>query len=161
MEIYLQPMTHEQMQAFYKEFEYDADTFDGSTQPQKYVYEKGRVDAIYEKHKAAGKLHFAIMRSDEVIGDVYFKHFDYATTCCELSIHLKNDSVKNRGYGTKAEILALEYAFQVLGIKTVYADALIKNTRSCHVLKKAGFKQTHTDEQYCYFRCDKESWSRK
>ena len=161
MDIYLQPMEKAQMHAFYQEFEYDPDTFSDHTTPGAYVYEEGRVDALFEKHSASGKPHFAVIYDGEVVGDVYFKHIDRAKKQCELGIHLKNDRFKNKGIGTKAEILALEYAFQTLGMETVLADALIKNTRSCHVLEKAGFTKTNMDDKFCYFKCEKEKWYKR
>ena len=57
-----------------------------------------------------------------------------------LSIHLQNDTVKGKGYGTRAEQLAIQYAFEVLNMVAVNADTIIKNTRSQHVLEKVGFK---------------------
>ncbi len=44
---------------------------------------------------------------------------------------------KNKGYGTAAEQLALEYAFVQLNMNCVFADSLVKNLRSQHVLKKS------------------------
>ena len=158
MDIYLKPMTKDLMHAFYKGFTYDADTFPDSTPLQSYIYEEGSVDAIYAKHQKQGKPHYAIMLESVIIGDIYFKHFDQTKKTCELSIHLMSDSVKNKGYGTQAEILALEHAFDVLKVETVFADALIKNARSCRVLEKAGFIATHDDGQYRYFRCDHAKW---
>ena len=40
---------------------------------------------------------------------------------------MQNDSFKNRGYGTQAEMLTLEYAFTALNMKAVFADAIHKN----------------------------------
>ena len=37
-----------------------------------------------------------------------------------------NDTVKGKGYGTRAEALAVEYAFARLGLATVYADTIQK-----------------------------------
>ena len=71
-----------------------------------------------------------------------------------------NDSVKNKGYGTRAEILALEYVFDVLEIETVYADTILKNKRSQHVLEKVGFVKYRQDKSYCYYRCNNNSWLR-
>ena len=78
-----------------------------------------------------------------------------------LSIHMKNDVFKNHGYGTRAEFLALDYAFYTLGLQTVFADVIHKNRRSQHVLEKVGFQETHSSEQFVYYRCDKETWIRQ
>ena len=72
-----------------------------------------------------------------------------------MGISLQHDGYKNKGYGTKAESLALNYAFAELGMETVFADALINNRRSQHVLEKVGFMKTHQDDSFQYYRCDK------
>lgn len=61
---------------------------------------------------------------------------------------MKNDSFKNCGYGTLAEILLLQYAFDRLEIETVYTDANLKNERSQHILQKAGFIETGKDDLF-------------
>ena len=63
--------------------------------------------------------------------------------------------IYDQGFGTQAEILALEYAFQNLKMEIVYADALLNNHRSQHVLMKAGFRETHRDDAFVYYRCDR------
>lgn len=71
---------------------------------------------------------------------------------------MKNDSVRNEGYGISAEVLAQQYAFNEMGMLTVYAYAVLKNTRSQHVLEKVGFIVTHQDETYRYYKCEKTTW---
>ena len=74
---------------------------------------------------------------------------------CTLSIHLQNDSVKGRGYGTQAERLAVRYAFEQLGMQAVNADAVISNTRSQHVLEKVGFQLVREDGAFRYYRVER------
>ena len=61
--------------------------------------------------------------------------------------------VKGLGYGTYAEKLALKYAFDVLGMAAVNADAVIKNTRSQHVLEKVGFQLIGEGDGFKYYQC--------
>ena len=85
--VWIREMTIAQMHAFFKEFIYDPATFTDGPALTPYVYDKKIVDAYYEKHKAQGKLHFAILLENKVIGDLYLKHMDcFATTL--LSHHL-------------------------------------------------------------------------
>ena len=84
-------------------------------------------------------MHLAIMHGIVPVGEVILKNIDPNQRCCTLGIHLRNDSAKNKGYGTAAEILALQYAFHKLQCETVYEDAIHKNLRSQHVLEKVGF----------------------
>ena len=98
--------------------------------------------------------HFFIFQNTEVIGKLNSKHIDHENHQCELSIHLQNDSVKGRGYGTIAERLALEYTFEQLNHETVLVDSMQKNKRSQHVLEKIGFTLTGEDDTFRYYRMD-------
>lgn len=80
------------------------------------------------------------MIANKPIGEVQLKQIDYGKKECTLSIHMQNDAVKGKGYGTKAEQLAIEYAFKELGMNAVNADSVKKNARSQHVMEKVGFK---------------------
>ena len=72
-----------------------------------------------------------------------------------MGIHLQNDAVKGKGYGTQAERLILRYAFEELGMVAVNAKAVLMNTRSQHVLEKVGFCYTHEDDTFKYYRCER------
>lgn len=67
---------------------------------------------------------------------------------------MQNDAVKAREYGTEAEGLALKYAFTVMGMDTVHADTVIKNTRSQHVLEKVGFQFVREENGFRFYRCE-------
>ena len=73
-----------------------------------------------------------------------------------MGIHLRDDSVKEKGYGTQAESLILQYAFEELEMVAVNADAALKNTRSQHVLEKVGFRYICEDDTFKYYRCEKK-----
>lgn len=64
---------------------------------------------------------------------------------------------KLQGSGTQAERLAVRYAFEKLGMTTVLADAVAKNTRSQHVLEKVGFQLIRQDENFKYYRITRNS----
>ena len=98
----------------------------------------------------------AVMCDGKPVGQIDLKHIDPVKKECELSIHMRNDSVKGKGYGTRAEQLALKYAFDVLEMEAVNADAVLKNTRSQHVLEKVGFRYVGEDETCKYYRCERE-----
>ena len=152
MNIRLELMTKPLCRSFFEDFTYDPATFPDAQVPEIYRYDPAQADAFYEKNQRADRVHFAVMRGSDVVGDLYLKRIDQQGRTCTLSIHMKNDSVKKRGYGTAAEILALEYAFNELRMDAVLADSLITNTRSRHVLEKVGFVMTGTDGQRCHYR---------
>ena len=56
----------------------------------------------------------------------------------------------------KIALLALDHAFRIMDLEIVYADSLLNNTRSQHVLKKVGFKEIRRDESFVYYECRKQ-----
>ena len=65
---------------------------------------------------------------------------------------MKSSQYKDRGFGTQAEWLAIDYAFHKLDIPVLYADAVLTNTRSQHVLEKVGFQLISQDARRKYYR---------
>ena len=157
MNVSLIKMTRNTMHAFFKNFAYDPLAL-GEEQASVYVYDQEIVDQIYDKHQKQGKQHFAIMHEGQVIGDIYLKHINFVSQTCEMGIHIVNDKYKGKGYGTQAEMILLAYAFNKLNMKAVYANTLINNERSMHVLKKAGFIEVYRNAQTVHFECRKSSW---
>lgn len=158
MSIYLCEMTKLLSRQFFQEFTNDPDVFRDIRRFVPYEYRPEDADAYWQRQRRLGRVHLAVMREQEPIGEVILKNIDKKLHHCTLSIHMKNDSVKNQGYGTQAEILALMYAFSHRNMETVFADALCKNTRSQHVLEKAGFQFVRSDRIFRYYRCDKAGW---
>lgn len=159
MNIRLCKMTKAIRRRYYQDFVFDSDLFLDMSRFKPYEYSAEKCDALVDRHETLGRVYLAVMLNDRPIGEVILKEIDPVRKCCTLAIHLQNDSVKNRGYGTKAEKLALEYSFYELNIETVYADAVHKNKRSQHVLEKVGFRETHKDENFVCYRCDRSSWN--
>lgn len=98
---------------------------------------------------------FAIMLDGKPIGELQLKQIDLEKAECTLSIHMQNDAVKDKGYGTQAEQLAVKYAFDELGMVAVNADTIMKNTRSQHVLEKVGFHLIGEDGTFKYYRIER------
>ena len=98
---------------------------------------------------------FAIMLGDRPIGELQLKQIDREKAECTLSIHMQNDTVKGKGFGTQAERKAVNYAFDELGMVAVNADTITKNTRSQHVLEKVGFQFVRSDGNFKYYRIER------
>ena len=99
---------------------------------------------------------FAILVDGQIVGECKLKYIDMDKRECSMGIHLRDDSVKEKGYGTQAERLILQYAFEELEMIAVNADAVLKNTRSQHVLEKVGFQYVREDDVFKYYRCEKK-----
>ena len=153
MDITLTPMTRPLCHEYFRDFENDPDIFMDMSRFAPYEYTPEWVDRYFEKQQAPDRVMFLIMLDGKPVGEVGFKHIDQEKKECELTIHLQNDGVKNRGVGAAAERLALDYAFDVLGMETVNADAVLKNKRSQHVLEKVGFTLVGEDDAFRYYTC--------
>lgn len=149
--VYLKPMTRELCHELYRDFQNDP----AIGHYYVYVYAKETVDQYYDNNTTPNRKLFAIMVDGRIVGECKLMNIDYCKHECSMGIHLQNDTVKGKGYGSQAEQLVLKYAFEELGMAAVNADAALKNTRSQHVLEKVGFSYTHEDESFKYYRCVK------
>ena len=146
----LKPMTRQMCHEFYQNFQNDP----AIGHYYEYVYTPEIADRYFDNNSVADRKLFAIMVGDQIVGECKLKNIDLQKRECSMGIHLQNDAVKEKGYGTQAERLVLKYAFEELGMIAVNADAALKNTRSQHVLEKVGFCYTHEDETFKYYRCE-------
>lgn len=154
--IQLRVMTRELCHELYKHWTNDASIYMDMHLFQPYVYDEGAVNRYFDtKGQDASRRLFAIMLGDKVIGELQLKQIDHDKKECSLSIHMQNDAVKGRGYGTQAERLAVKTAFDELGMAAVTADTIRKNTRSQHVLGKVGFRFAGEDETFKYYRIER------
>ncbi len=149
------PMTREMCHAFYREFQNDPAVFAPGQPFREYVYSADKVDAYWREQDVASRRVFAIMQGEEMVGEIKLKYIDFEKRECSMGIHLLNDAVKDKGIGTRAEQLALDYAFDMLGMQAVNADALLANARSQHVLEKVGFRYVREDSMFKYYRCER------
>lgn len=152
-EVTLRPMTREMCHRFYKDFQNDP----AIGHYYVYVYSLETADRYFDDNSVPDRKLFAIMVDGQIVGECKLKNIDFEKRECSMGIHLQNDSVKGKGYGTQAERLVLRYAFEELGMVAVNADAALKNTRSQHVLEKVGFRYVREDDTFKYYRCDRLS----
>lgn len=149
-------MTRDLCHQFYKKFQNDPAIFMDMGQFAEYVYDPQRVDRYFDEQQVESRRVFMILADGQIVGEGKLKYIDFETRQCSLGIHLRDDTVKGKGYGTQAERLLLQYAFENLGMVTVNADAVLKNTRSQHVLQKVGFRYIREDKTFKYYRCDRQ-----
>lgn len=155
--ITLHEVTRELLHEYYRGFVSNQDIFMDMSQFFIYQYDPERIDNYWaSRQPRPDRREFLILADDKVVGEIYLKHIDFENKECEMSIHMQNDTVKNKGYGTQAEKLMVQYAFEKLNMDTVFADSVLKNTRSQHVLEKVGFQFVRQDETFKYYRYDRK-----
>lgn len=151
--VILKPLTKELCHEIYKKY-----VADPMMTYETYEYSTEKVDNYFNKRtKDSKRKLFAIMVDGAAIGEVQIKYIDNVIKKGTLGIQLVNDSVKGKGYGTEAEQLIIQYAFEHLGLNTLYADAVLRNTRSQYIMKKLGFEYVYEDETFKYYKLKKDN----
>ncbi len=150
-DIYLKEMDSEMYHKFFRKFENDIDLYFDKSEYEPYIYSEEKVGKYIRRIQEKKRVPLAIMNGDEIIGEILFKNIE-EKRCATLSIVLINSDWKNKGIGTRAELLAIDYAFNQLGVKELYADAIVTNTRSQHVLEKVGFKLIKEENNFKFYK---------
>ena len=153
--IRLAPMTREMLYRYFREYENDPDLFLDKSQFTPYVFSEERVEQYIRRYTELKRVNLAIMLGDDIIGQIIVKNIE-ENKCATIGLSLKNAWYKDHGFGTQAEKLVIRYIFDEMDIPVVYADAIMPNTRSQHVLEKAGFRFVREDRDFKYYRADRD-----
>lgn len=147
----LELYTRKQCHDFYKGYKAD-----GQMTYDVFNYDENIVDKFYDvKSSEPNRKIFAILVDERVVGEIQLKYIDLAKSQATLSIILRDDSVKGKGYGTEAEQLIINYAFNDLNLNKILADTTLRNVRSKHILRKLGFKHIVDENEMSYFELEK------
>lgn len=145
--ICLRPYTRESWHAFWRGYENDPMM---DTTP--YLYNPQQCDRAFDfRMQDKSRQYFAIYADEEMAGNIYLKHIDWAAKSACFGIALQCDAFKGKGYGSAAIKLLISYAFETLGLEVLLADAVLRNTRSQHVLEKLGFVHLRDDGVFRYY----------
>lgn len=148
--VYLQPMMAGMYHEYFKEYQNDSDLYMDKSAYVAYVYDEEKVNRYIQKQIDLKRKNFAIMYGNEMVGELIIKNIE-ENKCATLGISMKSAKYKDRGFGTKAELLAIEYVFKELDIPVLYADSIVSNERSQHVLEKAGFRLIKEEGDFRYY----------
>lgn len=144
--ICLRSFTREQYHQYWKLY-----VADSLMDPNPYNYEKKLVDKGYDSI-SENELWYprvGIFLSDETpIGQLSFKRINYEKSQCELGIVLVNGNYKGLGYGKEAVGLAINYVFNILKLKYIYADTMGSNLIMQRIFAKFGFEFINREEHF-------------
>ncbi len=147
-------MTDEMYRLYFREYENDPDLYMPGQEYVHYEYDEKKVERYVQRQRDLKRVTLAVLCNDEIVGEIIIKNIE-AHKCATMGIALKNAKYKDQGIGTAAERLAIAYVFHELDIPTLYADTIKTNTRSRHVLEKAGFSFIREDKDFKYYRIDR------
>jgi len=145
--ICLRTFTREEYHKFWKAY-----IADPVMDPNFYVYDKNNVDERYDciTEKESWYPRVGIFLSNGTpIGELSFKRINHKKSQCEFGIAFANDEYKALGYGTEAIEMAIDYVFNTLKLKYIYADTMGSNLRMQRIFDKFGF-EFFNREEHCY-----------
>ncbi len=95
------------------------------------------------KEKAHEGYRFAIveLETDKFIGTVSLEDTNNTSKNATLGIFIGDKTVRNKGYGTEAVELILDYGFNYLNINNIKLDVIAFNERAIKCYEKCGFKE--------------------
>ncbi|NLM96203.1 MAG: GNAT family N-acetyltransferase [Halanaerobiaceae bacterium] len=79
--------------------------------------------------------------NDELIGNCGLLNVNLINRTAEAGIFIGNKEYWNRGYGTEAMNLLLDYAFNLLNMNSIFLRVHSFNKRAIKCYKKCGFKE--------------------
>ena len=149
-EVYLLPMTAEMYHEYFREYQNDLDLYIDKRAYAAYSYSEEKVNQYIKRQIDLNRKVFAIMHGNEMVGELVIKNI-VEHECATMGLAMKNANYKDRGFGTKAEQLAIQYVFNELDIPVLYADSILSNKRSQHVLEKVGFRFIKEEGDFKYY----------
>lgn len=77
--------------------------------------------------------------SDRLIGTAGLHHIDQVTRSAEFGINIGEVAYQNKGYGTEATKLTIQFGFEELNLNRIGLSVSGNNTRAIRCYQKAGF----------------------
>ncbi|MFN2745749.1 MULTISPECIES: GNAT family N-acetyltransferase [unclassified Bacillus (in: firmicutes)] len=148
--VYLRPLEKDDMESFYK-----------AAQDEKIRYMTGTrraftMDELYEHYERIThddtRYDFAICQNtgDQIVGDLSILDIDSPSQKAGFRIALHSPAYFNRGFGTEAVRLAMQFAFEKLKLNRLQLEVFSHNSRAIKAYERAGFKKEGTIRQSLY-----------
>jgi len=98
--------------------------------------EKGFLEKLAKDHNYS----IIDINSNELIGNCGFVDIDNINQTAEAGIFIGNKTFWNRGYGTEALCLLMDYGFKALNLHNIFLRVYSFNKRAVKTYEKIGFK---------------------
>ena len=137
--IYLSPRSTEDAELF-TEWLNDFETTD-------YLGRSGNLVSIeaereyLQKNNSPAATFVIITKEDKLIGTVSIERINHIDRRGILGIFIGEKSAREKGYGTEAIQLILEYGFHYLNLNSIALDVMEFNARAIQCYKKCGFQE--------------------
>ena len=151
-QLYLSVLERKDCKELWESFEYD---FDNPSEPLNIGHSVEKADDWFDEiQKLQGNKNVRLgifINDGTVIGDVALQDIDYQNRSCTIGLGFHRIENRNKGYGTEAARLILEYGFNQMGIERVSANTLEINNSAKKSLEKLGFVLEGRERKAIYF----------
>jgi len=89
-------------------------------------------------------------KSDKIIGNCAVQNIDCKNRACSCGITIGEKTYQNKGYGTEAMELLIEYGFNVLNLNRIELSVYEFNSRAFNTYQKVGFVEEGRKRQARY-----------
>ena len=83
---------------------------------------------------------YGITIAGELIGEVVLNNLDWPNKSASLRIAMWTPSQRNKGYGTEAAALLVDYGFDTLHLNRIELEVYASNPQARHIYEKLGFR---------------------
>lgn len=87
---------------------------------------------------------------DKMIGTVGIEKINFVNRTGTLGVFIGDKNYRDKGYGTEAIKLILEYAFQYVNLNNIMLEVMSYNDRAIRCYEKCGFKEFGRRHQSVY-----------
>lgn len=103
-------------------------------------------DWLDKQSQSSSQILFIVrhMAQARAIGFVMFKNMQQAYQAAELGMRIGDEADRGKGYGSRAAILALAYAWHTLNLHRVSLNVFAENRRAIAAYRKVGFVEEGT-----------------
>lgn len=138
--IYLSPRNSEDAQKF-TEWLNDFETTDYLGRSNILTTLEGEKQYLEENINPEATFVIVTIEENKMIGTVSLEKIDWKNRNATLGIFIGDKDFRNKGYGTEAIKLILEYGFRYMNLHNVKLDLMEFNTRALKCYEKCGFKE--------------------
>ena len=137
--LYLSPMNSEDAETYVKWLS-DRAVTDNLGMTSNIINLQGEKE--YLGSKKENSYDFSIVLNDDtVIGNIGLMRADLVSGKATLGIFIGDESNRNKGYGTEAMKLLVDYGFNILGLHNIDLNVFEFNKQAIKAYEKVGFKE--------------------
>ena len=91
------------------------------------------------KNNGVNRIVFGIHVNSDAVGMVTLHDIDYINSNAMFGIYVAENKENNKGIGTAASIMALDFAFNAMGLNRIGLEVVKNNVNAIHLYEKIGF----------------------